>query len=181
MIENAGRLAGMAVGPLAVADEVGFGLLQAVVDATRSDLGAAYVAGPADDVIAAFAGPLDRPGRAAGRGTYAYEPGRPKRLWAGLARTYPPLPGAPDPGVVARRLVYVQVLQARRCLAEGVLADPAMGDVASILGWGFPAFTGGVFSYVEFAGPDVFERERDRLATAYGERFAPLGVPLAVR
>jgi 3-hydroxyacyl-CoA dehydrogenase/enoyl-CoA hydratase/3-hydroxybutyryl-CoA epimerase len=171
-IENAGRLAGMAVGPLAVADEVGFALLQSVVEATRRDLGAAYVPGAADDVIAAFAVELARSGKTAGRGVYDYAPGVKKTLWPGLAERWKPRAPQPDIETVKHRLLYVQALEARRCQLEGVIADPAMGDVASILGWGFPAFSGGVFSFVEFVGADAFEAERARLATAYGARFA---------
>lgn len=180
LVENAGRLAGMAVGPLAVADDVSFSLLYHVVTQTRADLGSGYVPGPADDVIELFARVLDRPGKAAGRGIYVYPEGEKKRLWAGLAEAL----GAPrrpafDRATIGDRLLYVQVAEARRALAEGVLTDPAMGDVASILGWGFPAFTGGVFAFATYVGEAAYLARARELAQRFGPRFDP-GATIAV-
>jgi 3-hydroxyacyl-CoA dehydrogenase / enoyl-CoA hydratase / 3-hydroxybutyryl-CoA epimerase len=50
--------------------------------------------------------------------------------------------------------------------------------VGSILGWGFPPWTGGTVSLIETVGVAAFVAECDRLATAYGERFA---VPESLR
>lgn len=172
LIENGARMAGMAVGPLAVADEVNFELLQHVMRQTQSDLGAAYVPTIADATIARFAGPLDRPGKRQGRGVYEYPPGDKKHLWSGLAGIFPPATEQPDVEVVKQRLLTVQSVESLRSLAEGVLDDPAMGDVGSILGWGFPSFTGGVFSYVEYVGRDAFAARCAAFAERYGERFA---------
>jgi 3-hydroxyacyl-CoA dehydrogenase/enoyl-CoA hydratase/3-hydroxybutyryl-CoA epimerase len=171
LIENAGRLAGMAVGPLAVADEVSFSLMQHVREQTKRDLGAAFQPGPADALIELFATKLDRRGKAAGKGIYEYPAGGKKYLWPGLAEQVAAPVNHLDVEIVKRRLLFAQTLEALRCLEEGVLTDPAMGDIGSILGWGFPAFTGGVFSYLDYVGKDVFEARRAELEAKYGSRF----------
>lgn len=178
LVENAGRLAGMAVGPLAVADEVGLSLLAHVIAQTRTDLGEAYRPGPADDVVARFTTEFDRPGKAARRGIYDYPTGAKKRLWPELAMHFAQHPGALDVATVCDRLLYAQTCEAIRARAEGIIDDPDMGDVGSILGWGFPAFTGGVFSYVDYVGEDRFEARARELAQRFGSRFA-LEVALA--
>jgi 3-hydroxyacyl-CoA dehydrogenase/enoyl-CoA hydratase/3-hydroxybutyryl-CoA epimerase len=172
LIENAGRMAGMAVGPLAVADEVSLALSHHVRLQTQGDLGAAYVPGPADDVIARFVTELDRPGKRAGKGLYDYPAGGRKRLWPGLAEHFPLAARQPDVDEVKQRLLYVQSLEAARAYEEGVIESAADGDVGSILGWSFPAFTGGVFSLIE-RDPAAFAAACERLAAAHGPRFTP--------
>jgi 3-hydroxyacyl-CoA dehydrogenase/enoyl-CoA hydratase/3-hydroxybutyryl-CoA epimerase len=173
LIENAGRLAGMAVGPLAVADEVSLSLAHHILKQTRADLGGELVAGPADDVIERFATVLDRPGKKAGRGMYDYPADGKKHLWPGLAQLYPPRSPQPDVEEVKRRLLYVQTLEALRCFDEGVIEKKSEGDVGSVLGWGFPPFTGGVFSFVDYVGEREFFENSRLLAERYGPRFEP--------
>ena len=172
LIENGARMAGMAVGPLAVADEVNFGLMLHVMRQTQHDLGAAYVPTVADDTIVRFAETLGRPGKKQGAGTYDYPQGGKKVLWPGLAGIFPRAATQPDVELVKQRLLTVQAVESLRCLREGVLSDPAMGDVGSILGWGFPAFTGGVFSYVDFVGGEAaFAARCADFAHRFGPRF----------
>lgn len=175
LIENCGRLAGMAVGPLAVADEVSFTLLDHVRAQTRADLGEAFEPHVADDVITLFARTLQRPGKASGRGVYDYpvDAASKKLLWNGLREHFPAASEALDTRTICDRLLYAQVAEASRARAEGVIADPAMGDVGSILGWGFPAFTGGVFSFVDFVGGQTYASRASELAERFGPRFLP--------
>jgi 3-hydroxyacyl-CoA dehydrogenase/enoyl-CoA hydratase/3-hydroxybutyryl-CoA epimerase len=74
---------------------------------------------------------------------------------------------------VKTRFLYRQAVEAARCMEEGVLTNPADGDIGAIFGWGFAPFTGGPFSLIDAVGLDAFVRECDRLAQQYGERFAP--------
>ncbi len=55
---------------------------------------------------------------------------------------------------------------------ECVVTHPADADIGSIFGWGFPPYTGGTISFIETKGLENFVAEADRLAKAYGERFA---------
>ena len=78
---------------------------------------------------------------------------------------------------VKMRLLYRQALEALLCLEENVVRTKIEADLGSILGWGFPAYTGGAVSYIDFVGTETFVSTCHRLADAYGERFRlPEGV-----
>lgn len=67
-----------------------------------------------------------------------------------------------DDAVVADRLLYSFVTESFLCLDEGVIGAPDDGDVASVLGIGFPRRLGGPFHLVDRLGGarvvDVVER-----------------------
>ncbi len=172
LIENVAKQAGMPVGPLAVTDEVSLELSWHITQQTKADLGNAYVASPADDVVRLFVEELGRKGRKAGAGFYDYPEGQEKRLWPGLAEYFPRAAVQPEPAEVRKRLLYSQALETVRCLDEGVVTHPADADIGSVFGWGFPPYTGGTLSFIETIGLPTFVAEADRLAEAYGERFA---------
>ena len=50
-----------------------------------------------------------------------------------------------------------------------------MADLASVLGWSYPAGRGGVMTYRDFIGREEFERVRARLQEKFGSRFAMPG------
>ncbi len=173
LIENVARHAGMPVGPLEVTDEVSLELAWKVMTQTKKDLGGDYVETPADQVLETMVEKLGRRGRRAGGGFYEYPADADKRLWPGLSAHFTVAESQPDPEQVRKRLLYVQALDAVRCLEEGVLGHPADGDVGAVFGWGFPPYTGGPFSLIESVGLQVFVDEAERLASACGERFEP--------
>ncbi len=173
LIENAGRLAGFPVGPLAVLDEVSLELSHNIRGQQRRDEGDAYVPYISDDVMDLMVARLGRKGRKAGAGFYDYPEDGPKRLWPGLADHFPVSDDQPDVEELKRRLLYVQSVDTVRCLDEHVLSDPRDGDVGSVLGWGFPSHMGGAVSLIDTVGADAFVAECDRLAQAHGARFAP--------
>ena len=173
LIENGGKLAGFPVGPLALGDEVSLQLVHAIREQQRRDLGEAGEAKPGDGVLRRLVGELGRLGRKSGGGFYDYPKEGPKRLWPGLREICPPREPRPEVEEVKKRLLFVQSVDAARCLEEGVLSDPRDGDVGSLLGWGFPAWTGGAISFVDYVGAGAFVEECERLHAAHGERFAP--------
>jgi 3-hydroxyacyl-CoA dehydrogenase / enoyl-CoA hydratase / 3-hydroxybutyryl-CoA epimerase len=172
LIENVAKQAGMPVGPLAVTDEVSLELSWHITQQTQADLGDAYAASPADEVIRLFVEELGRKGRRAGAGFYEYPEGAEKHLWPGLREHFPRAPEQPAPGEVRKRLLYAQALETVRCLDEAVVTHPADADIGSVFGWGFPPYTGGTLSFIETVGLPSFVAEADRLAGAYGPRFA---------
>ncbi|AGZ28449.1 3-hydroxyacyl-CoA dehydrogenase NAD-binding domain-containing protein [Burkholderia pseudomallei] len=172
LIENAGLLAGMPVGPLALTDEVSSELIHKITRQTRADLGDAYVARPGEDVAARMV-ELGRLGRKARLGYYDYPAsGGKKALWPGLAQEFPLAAEQPDVAALIERLVTVQAVETARCLEERVLTTARDADVGAILGWGFPAFRGGPASYIHGVGVDAFVATCDRLAARHGARFA---------
>lgn len=174
LIENAGKMAGMPVGPLAVGDEVALDLSYKVGMATKKALGDKYVSSPADGFVEKMVVDLERFGRKNGKGNYVYpEDGSRKYLWPGLADHFPQVEDQPEVCEVISRFMVRQAIEAARCFEEGVLIDASSGDIGAIFGWGFAPFTGGPFSYIDTMGVAEFVAEADRLAQAYGARFTP--------
>jgi len=173
LIENAAKMAGMPVGPLAIGDEVSIDLMYKIQKSTEAGEGKAYKAHPADEVAALFVEKLGRLGRKNGKGFYDYPEGAKKHLWQGLSEHFPVAETQPDLEEVQKRLLYRQVIEVTRCLEEGVLRDVESADVGSIFGWGFAPFSGGVLSYVDTVGAKNFVEEAERLTKTYGERFQP--------
>ncbi len=176
LIENAAKMAGMPVGPLAVSDEVSLELGHKVGMATAEALGLPYPSDPAQEVNLKMVTELQRIGKKAGKGFYAYPPqddksGGRKHLWPGLAEHFPLAAEQPAVEHVKQRLLHRQALESARCMEEGVISHPEDADIGSIFGIGFPAWTGGVLSYIDTIGLPQFVADCDRLAEHYGERF----------
>ena len=68
-------------------------------------------------------------------------------------------------------MLYIQLIEALKCMQEGVLEDPADGDVGAVFGVGFPAYTGGPFSYIDHLGAAQVLEGCNALAKKHGERF----------
>ncbi len=184
LIENVAKKAGFPVGPLAVHDEVSLSLSLKVRDQTLADLaeeGGAEAAAriealrddPAARVVEQFVREFGRPGKAGGAGFYDYPQGAPKHLWPELATRFT----RPDAGVdeqdVRDRLLFVQALETVRCLEENVLTLTRDANLGSIMGIGFPVWTGGAAQLVNAYGVEQFTARADHLADLYGERFRP--------
>ena len=173
LIENAAKMAGMPVGPLAVHDEVTIELSYKIMKQTATDLGDAYVSSGADDVVRNFVENLDRKGKRFGAGFYEYPEGGKKFLWPGLADEYPEAETQPGVAVIQERLLHMQALESARCMEENVVTNAPEGDIGSIFGWGFPPWTGGTLSYIDTIGVEQFVADCERLAAAHGDRFKP--------
>ena len=177
MIENAGKMAGMPVGPLSLNDEVALDLSLKIMNATRADLGDDAVPAAPYALISEMVEKRGRFGRKNRKGFYDYpdNPRDRKRLWPGLTELYSPVA---DPDALAfaelkTRLLVIQALETARCFAEGVLTDVREADVGSILGFGFAPFSGGTLSYIDLMGAAPFVKLCDRLAKTHGPRFKP--------
>ncbi len=149
LIENAGRMVGMPVGPLAVADEVSLDLVYHILKQTVDDVGTDGVDQNTMQVTKLFVEELKRLGRKSGGGFYEYPPNGKKFLWPKLKEFFTLSKAQPTAEAVGLRLLAVQAREAQRCLDEGILRSKVDGDIGSILGWGFPAYTGGAISYFE--------------------------------
>ena len=177
VIENAARQAGMPVGPLEVIDQTSLSLSMHVMEQTIADLKAEGKPlppeHPGQQVIVKMVKELNRPGRAAGGGFYDYPKDGKKTLWPELARIFG------KPGVkwdfeeMKDRILYRQAIETARCLEEGVLVSVHDGNIGSIFGIGFPAWTGGALQFINSVGIEKFVARADALAKKYGERFMP--------
>ncbi len=177
VIENAAKLAGMPVGPLAVIDETSLSLSIHVMEQAIADLKAEGKplppVHPGQKVIERMVKEFGRAGRAAGGGFYEYPKEGKKFLWPELARIFG-RPGATyDFEELKDRILYRQSIETARCLEEGVLTSVHDANIGSIFGIGFPGWTGGALQYVNHVGAAKFVQRADALANKHGERFAP--------
>ena len=171
LIENAGKMSGMPMPPLGLADEVGVGLMHSVGVATKKDLGDDYKPNPSTPVLAFLVEEHERVGRKVGKGFYDYAEDGSRSLWQGLREKYPVAEAQPDVQELIKRFLYVQSLETARCMEQGVLLAPEDADVGAIMGWGFAPFTGGPLSLIDTVGAETFAKECDALAARFGERF----------
>lgn len=174
VIENASMQAGMPVGPLAVLDETALSLSVHVLDQTRADFiaeGKTYHPTPGELLVERMVKQLNRAGRAAGGGFYDYPAGQKKSLWPELKPLFEKPGHAWDLQDVKDRLLYRQAVETARCLAEGVLTTVHDGNIGSIFGIGFPAWTGGALQFIYGMGIDNFEVRCAGLAARHGHGF----------
>lgn len=78
---------------------------------------------------------------------------------------------------IRERLLYIQSLEAVRCLDEGVVSDAMEADAIAI-GSGFPKWTGGPISFIQVEGLEKFISRSDQLANQFGDGFR---VPASLR
>ncbi len=174
MVENAGKMAGMPVGPLSLGDEVALDLAWKIVSATRKDLGVNYVEGPLDNILEEMVVKRERFGRKNGKGFYDYA-GKEKSLWPGIPEVVgkPKAADAFNIEELKQRLLVMQALETARIFEEKCLTDVREADVGSILGFGFAPYTGGTLSYIDMMGTHAFVELCKKFTKKWGPRFKP--------
>lgn len=173
-IENGAFLAGFPVGPLAVTDEVSLTLIDKIRSQTMKDLqaeGKAYPSHPCDSVVTQMLD-IERAGKAAGAGFYTYPDQGKKHLWSGLDEHFTKADRAVDLDEIKDRLLYIQAIEAVRCYEENVLTSVRDANLGSIMGIGFPPWTGGMLQFINQTGIDAFITRAEALHAQCGERFA---------
>ncbi len=173
MIENAAKMAGMPVGPLALTDETAVDLAQKIMKQTIRDLGEKAVDPEQFALINTMVDTHGRFGRKNGKGFYDY-PAKPakKKLWPGLKDLYKQQdPDKIDVEVLKQRFLVTIALEAARVMEEGIVVDPREADVGSILAFGFAPYTGGALSYIDGMGAKAFVKLAKDLQKQYGKQF----------
>ena len=169
-VEQAALRAGYPAGSLELVDEIGLEPLRRM----RTAAGDGSTPHPADRVLDRMLEEFGRPGRAAGAGFHEYRDGARTGLWPGLAAAFGTRNRIPFDDI-CDRLLFAEALEAVRCLEEGVVRSAAEANVASLLGTGFPVWTGGAVRFATAlpGSPAGFAARARSLALRYGERFAP--------
>ncbi|GHB03819.1 3-hydroxyacyl-CoA dehydrogenase [Streptomyces thermoviolaceus subsp. thermoviolaceus] len=178
-VEQAAAQAGYPAKVLALMDDLTLTLPRKIRDETRQaveEAGGTWRPHPAEAVLDRMVDEFGRTGRSGGAGFYDYdENGTRLRLWPGLREHFT----EPDHRIpfedMQERMLFSEALDTVRLLQEGVLTSVADANVGSILGIGFPGWTGGVLQYINGypGGPRGFVARARQLAERYGERFTP--------
>jgi 3-hydroxyacyl-CoA dehydrogenase/enoyl-CoA hydratase/3-hydroxybutyryl-CoA epimerase len=186
-IEQAATQAGYPVGALQLADELSLELFLKIRNETKDGIEAAggtYQRHPGEAIVEKMV-ELGRPGRAHRAGFYDYdESGKRIGLWPGLVEHFPtlPNPAGVDLHELQERMLVIEALESARCLEEGVLITVREANIGSIMGIGFPPWTGGVLQYITgyrdprekgSHGVAGFVRRAGELAETFGDRFTP--------
>jgi 3-hydroxyacyl-CoA dehydrogenase/enoyl-CoA hydratase/3-hydroxybutyryl-CoA epimerase len=178
-IEQASSQAGYPAPVLQLSDELNMKLMRKIrLAAERAgQSGSGFDNHPATQVIDRMLDEFERPGRLEGKGFYEYADGKRTGLWPGLRDAFPPVS---DPSQLSlkdleERMMFIEALESVKCRDEGVIESVADANIGSIMGIGFPAWSGGVLQFINgYDGglPGFVDRARE-LAAQYGERFEP--------
>ena len=177
-IEQASSQAGYPAPVLQLSDELNLKLMRRIRVAARAAVeaeGGEWVAHPSEQVLDRMLDEFERPGKLEGAGFYEYADGKRTRLWPGLREAFPPVA---DPSSISlrdlqERMMFIEAIESVKCLDEGVIESVADANIGSIMGIGFPGWSGGVLQYINGYGLAEFVARARALAETYGERFTP--------
>jgi 3-hydroxyacyl-CoA dehydrogenase / enoyl-CoA hydratase / 3-hydroxybutyryl-CoA epimerase len=181
-IEQAGLQAGYPAAPLQLMDELTLTLPRKIRQETKAATVAAgqeWTEHGSHAVVDSMIDQHGRKGRSTGGGFYDYADGKRTNLWPGLQQHYAK-PGHTIPFEdMKERMLFAEAIDTVRCFDEGVLRSVQDANVGSILGIGFPPWTGGVVQYINGyegpagTGPRGFVTRARQLAERYGKHFLP--------
>ena len=136
--------------------------------------GGTYEPSVSDEVIDIMIDGSDAP-EGGGAGFYDYPAGGKKSIWPGLVEKFHKPEVQLSMTDMKERMLFVEAIEAIRAWEEGVINSAADANIGSIMGIGFPAWTGGVIQYVNNyqGGLRGFVARARELAGKYGERFNP--------
>ncbi len=176
-IEQASSQAGYPAPVLQLSDELNLKLMRKIRDAAKAamETGTGWDGHPSEQVIDRMLDEFSRPGKLEGAGFYEYADGKRTGLWSGLADAF----GGQNHDVpfedLKERMMFAEALETVKCVDEGVIPSVADANIGSIMGIGFPAWTGGVLQYINGyeGGLAGFVARSRELAATYGPRFEP--------
>lgn len=172
-IEHIDRIAkdfGMPMGPIELIDEIGIDVGYKVAKILEESYGARMR-------VASILGKVKEKGifgKKTGEGFYIHEKKskRPNSDIYDLITSSNGIKISDDEAL--KRMVYIMINEAARCLEENVVDRPETVDIGMIMGTGFPPFRAGLLRYADSVGIETivkdlskFEKELD------GSRFKP--------
>jgi len=165
---------GFPVGPITLLDEVGIDVGAKVSSMVYHAFGERMAPVAIMDTLLRD----NRLGRKNQRGFYTYNhEGKGK---APDASIYKALSITPDAQVsqrdIAERCAFQMINEALRCLEEGIIDRPMVGDVGAVMGLGFPPFRGGPFRYIDTVGADTVLTRLETFEKRFGPRFSATAI-----
>lgn len=171
-VDNAMKDWGFPVGPLALMDEVGIDVGAHIARGALGDLFSERGI-EQDDTVQKLA-EAKLYGRKSGKGFYRYPKKGRKTVNTDIYEYFGGEDRKPmDKATIQDRIGLIFVNECVHCFQEGILDSAADGDLAAILGLGFPPFTGGPFRYIDTRGAQEICETLNRLAKQHGNRFDP--------
>ncbi len=161
---------GFPVGPLALMDEVGIDIAAHIARGALGDLFTER--GIEQDNTVQKLTDAKLYGRKSGKGFYVYPKKGRKAVNKDIYRFF----GGEERKTITQkeiqnRIGLVFINECILCLQEGILFSAKDGNLAAILGLGFPPFTGGPFSFVDAKGADHILNTLKDLEKLHGLRF----------
>ena len=119
-------------------------------------------------------------GQKNGKGFYQYKTdakGRPQKVFdpAVLELLKPAIRGGKEHmsgEEIVERMMLPMIIEASRCLSDGIVGSPTEVDMSMIMGLGFPPFRGGLLKYADQVGLGDWNKAAERYA-AYGALYRP--------
>ncbi len=176
-VEHAGSQAGYPAPPLQLCDELNMELMHKISVATQKgveEAGGTYEPHPGEAVVEKMIA-LGRPSRLKGAGFYEYVDGNRTQLWPGLREEFKSGSSTPPMQDMIDRMLFAEALETQKCFDEGVINTTADANIGSIMGIGFPPWTGGAAQFIAGypGGKAAFVARAKELAARYGDRFNP--------
>lgn len=173
-IDGGARAVGWPMGPFALIDSVGGAVALAVLQTLCGAFSDRLELNPGLEKMVVDG----RVGRRTGRGFYVHPSAarEGRRVDETVYSRFRPSDARPRPAsdqVLGERLTFVAAAEAVRCLDDGVLACPDDGDVAAVLGFGYPALRGGPFRHFDTIGLRACVDRLLALEDRFGPRFRP--------
>jgi 3-hydroxyacyl-CoA dehydrogenase / enoyl-CoA hydratase / 3-hydroxybutyryl-CoA epimerase len=159
---------GMPMGPVELVDQIGIDVAYKVAHILEEAFGSRMkVASVLDKVMQ-----KKLLGKKSGKGFYLYE-GKQKQVNPEVKALRV---GGRSVLVedVVKRLIYIMINEAARCLDERVVAEPSAVDMAMVMGTGFPPFRAGLLHYADSIGTKNIAEDLKRFQEELrAERFTP--------
>lgn len=173
-IEQAALQAGMVYSPLVLADALGLPNILALEKKVVQLFGEDYKKLEGVALAEKMVDELSRKGKSQGSGFYDYnEKGRRIGIWEQWQEHFPRNPKQMELTTIMERLLFVQCLEAVRCIDNGVIKTTAEANLGSIFGAGFADFKGGAIQYINDYGLVEFTARAKELAQLYSFNFNP--------
>ncbi len=162
---------GFKIGPLAMIDDIGLDIIVKSNPAMVEQLGKRFALPSSIKSLMSD----DRKGRKNKRGFYLYDSkGQRTQEDKSIYHTMETIMRNDlEAEEIARRCVLRMINEACWCLQDNVIRSTDEGNVASVLGFDFPDFRGGVYAYIEKIGAKEIVHQLRKHSQRYGERFAP--------